>query len=488
MEKYFEGLSSKKVFQYFEEISKIPRGSGNEKAISDYLVKFAREHDLEVTQDESFNVIIKKPASLGFENVPGVIIQGHMDMVCDKNKGVVHDFERDPIKLQVKDGMIYASGTTLGGDDGIAIAYALALLDSDDIPHPPLEVLLTTGEEVGLTGAARVDLSSIKGKYLINLDSEEEGRILSGCAGGVRAKIYLPVLWEDADKALIPYKITIGNLKGGHSGGEIDKERANSHKLMGRLLYDMSLSMNFYINRIDGGQKMNAIPRETSAVILISHENSEKLAKKAAEWDGIFKNEYRASDKNVTVTAEKLDMDVDNVFTKSTARSAIGLLLTIPNGIQSMSMEIKGLPESSTNIGVVETSDKNISYESAVRSSVRSRKYYICTQMKVVAEKFGADIEFDGDYPEWEYNPDSSLRKLFIKVYKDIFGRGMEVIATHGGVECGLFKEKLQDVDMVSLGPDIYGVHTPDEHLSIASVQRTWELLLEVLKEIKDIK
>ncbi|HBM81789.1 MAG TPA: aminoacyl-histidine dipeptidase, partial [Clostridiaceae bacterium] len=178
---------------YFEEISKIPRGSGNEKAISDYLVKFAREHDLEVTQDESFNVIIKKPASLGFENVPGVIIQGHMDMVCDKNKGVVHDFERDPIKLQVKDGMIYASGTTLGGDDGIAIAYALALLDSDDIPHPPLEVLLTTGEEVGLTGAARVDLSSIKGKYLINLDSEEEGRILSGCAGGVRAKIYLPV-------------------------------------------------------------------------------------------------------------------------------------------------------------------------------------------------------------------------------------------------------------------------------------------------------
>lgn len=478
-------LKPQKVFQYFEEISKIPRGSGNEKAISDYLVNFAKTHGLEVIQDSAMNVIIKKGPTPGYENAPTVIIQGHMDMVCEKNKDTIHDFEKDPIQLRVVDDMLYATDTTLGADNGIAIAYALALLDSEDIPHPPIEVLMTVEEETGMGGAMAADPSHLQGSILINIDSEEEGKLLVSCAGGIRTRQILPILWESPKAGWIPYAIRIRGLKGGHSGMEIDKERGNANKLMGRILNDLSDAFAFGIAEINGGSKMNAIPRECDAVLCIDPNNIQLLENKVSGWDQIFKNELRVSDPEVTVKLEKMQSLPAKVFSKETADKAIASLVLIPNGVQSMSMDICGLVESSTNLGVVVTDEKEIRFESAIRSSVRSLKYKILDEAKMIAKILGCELVADSDYPEWAYNPDSKIRPLFQKVYKEMFGKESEIIAIHAGVECGLFKEKMEHLDMISFGPDLYDVHTPNEHLSISSTERTWEYLLAVLKEIK---
>jgi dipeptidase D len=478
-------LEPRDVFKYFEEISQIPRCSGKEKAISDYLVDFAKKHNLEVIQDKAYNVIIKKQGTKGYENAPTVIIQGHMDMVCEKNKGTEHDFDKDPIKLRVIDDMLYATNTTLGADNGIAIAYALAILASNDIPHPPLEVLITTEEETGMGGAMALDASNLKGRLLINVDSEEEGKLLVSCSGGVRTTHVLPVVWEDADKNLEAYTISIRGLKGGHSGMEIHKQRGNSNKLMGRILSDLANEINFSMKEVNGGAKMNAIPREADAVILINPNDYAKLEKKISEWDSIFKNEFRVSDPGVSVKLEKANINVEKVFSKDTMDKVIASLVLIPNGIQTMSMDIEGLVESSTNLGVVTTTENEVRFESAVRSSVRSLKYNILNQAKMVAKVVGAELIADSDYPEWQYNPNSKLREIFQKVYKEKFGVDAEITAIHAGVECGLFKEKIEDLDMISFGPNLYDVHTPDEHLDIPSTQRMWEYLLAVLKEIK---
>lgn len=478
-------LEPKAVFGYFEEISQIPRGSGNEKGISDFLVKFAKDHNLEVIQDKAMNVIIKKPGTKGYENSPGVIIQGHMDMVCEKNSDVVHDFLKDPLKLRVVDDMVYATGTTLGADNGMAVAYGMALLASTDIPHPPLEVLVTVEEEIGLNGAAALEASNIDGKYLINIDSEEEGKLLVSCAGGVRTIHNLPVKFIDADKNLKAFKLIIKGLKGGHSGMEIDKYRGNSNKLLGRVLSSLSETLSFSVACINGGSKMNAIPRESEAIILIKGNDEAALKSVTEEWTSIFKNELKAQDPNVTVTAESYSKPITKVLDSESSAKAIASLIMIPNGIQTMSMHIKGLVESSTNLGVVETKENNILFESAVRSSVRSHKYNIVNQARTIAETLGASLEATSDYPEWEYNPDSNLRNLFIKVYKDMYNKEPEIVAIHAGVECGLFKEKMPDLDMISLGPDTLDVHTPDEHVSISSVKRTYDYILEVLKELK---
>jgi len=481
----YENLTPHLVFKYFAEISKIPRGSGNEKAISDYLVGFAKERGLQVIQDKAWNVIIKKPGTSGYEKAPTVIIQGHMDMVCDKNKDTVHDFEKDPIKLRIEGDMLYASDTTLGADDGIAVAYGLALLDSDDIPHPPLEILMTVEEEVGLNGAAVLDTKELKGRLLINIDSEEDDKLLVGCAGGVRVKEYLPISWENAKAGMLPCNISIKGLFGGHSGAEIHRGRGNSNKLMGRLLNDLSLDLEYYIREINGGLKMNAIPREAEVVILINPADYSKLEANIHKWDSTFKNELRVSDPGVSINVEKISRQIDSVFSRETAKKAVASLILIPSGVQTMSMDIEGLTESSTNLGVVITSDNEICFENAARSSVRSLKYNIFNQIKMVADTLGARFEPDSDYPEWEYNPNSKLRSLFIDVYKRKYGSEPGIVMVHGGVECGLFGEKMPGIDMVSIGANMYDVHTPKEHISISSIGKTWEYLLEVLKEIK---
>lgn len=480
-----KNLKPKDVFKYFEEMSQIPRGSGNEKGISDYLVEFAKNHKLEVIQDSNLNVIIKKPATAGYEKAPILILQGHMDMVNEKNVGTEHDFEKDPLKLRIKDDMIYATGTTLGSDNAIAVAFSLAILSSSEIPHPALEVLVTTEEETGMGGAVGLDAKNIDGRILINIDSEEEGKLLVSCSGGVRAQVSLPIKWEESNSKMTPAALRIRGLKGGHSGMEINKGRGNANKIMGRFLMDLASVVDFNISSINGGSKMNAIPREMDVTILVKQEDTKVIKEKIKVWNGILKNELRVADPEVKVEFEALETKVERVFTKETTEKVIKLLYLTPNGIQTMSMDIAGLVESSTNVGVVTTSKTSVNLDCAIRSSVKSLKYEILGQTKTVAELIGAKITTQSDYPEWQYNPDSKIRTLFEKVYKDMNGVNPEITAIHAGVECGLFEEKFGKIDMISFGPDLFDVHTPDEHMCISSVERTYEYLLEVLKEAK---
>ncbi len=475
------------VFRYFEEIAAIPRCSGSEKQISDYMVEFAGKHGLEVIQDKALNIIIKKPAAHGYENAPTVILQGHMDMVCEKNKGTVHDFEKDPIKLRVVEDMIYAQGTTLGADNGIALAYVLALLASKDIPHPSLEALFTTDEENTMSGAPVIDAEKLKGKLLINLDSEEEGRFLVSSAGGLKAKLVIPVKWEKAPQNLTAYRLSIGGLKGGHSGVEIDKGRGNANKLMGRLLNSIKKECEMHIAEINGGLKSNAIPREAEVLLLTDADSRLKLEAVIGELETVFRSELRAVDPDAYIRFENAADKVEKILSKETADRVIYSIVLAPNGIQSMSMEISELVESSTNLGVVNTTDNEIWLVNEIRSSVKSLKRNILSQVEALAGALGGSVRVESDYPEWEYNPESKLRPLFIKVYKEKYQTEPEIVAIHAGLECGVFMNKINGLDAISLGPDMYDVHTPNEHLSITSTERVWEFLLEVLKEMREI-
>ncbi len=485
MSRVLENLQPKEVFYYFEELSKIPRGSGNEREISNFMVEFAKKHNLEHIQDKALNVVIRKPATAGYENSKPVVIQGHLDMVCEKNLGTEHDFEKDPLKLRIVDDKVYADGTTLGADNGIALAYGLAILASKDIPHPAIELLATTEEETGMGGAEALDPSSIKGRVLINIDSEEEGKLLVSCSGGVRAQISLPIEWVEVKNERVPVAVRVRGLRGGHSGMEINKGRGNSNKIMGRFLMDIFYKFDFDMTSFNGGSKMNAIPREFDAVLLVDKDKVEALKNSVSEWNEVLKNELRTPDPNVRLEAEILDTRVERVFSRSTMEKAIKILFLIPNGIKSMSMDLEGLVESSTNIGVVTTSTTDIMFDSAVRSSVRTLKEAIVNEQKVLAETFNAKFSIQSNYPEWQYNPDSEVRQVFVDVFKKMYNKEPEIVAIHAGLECGLFKEKFPDMDMISLGPDLADVHTPDEHMSIPSVQRVWEYLLAVLKSMK---
>lgn len=481
-----KGIEPNSVFKFFEEITKIPRGSGNEKGISDYMVGFAKERNLEVIQDSVNNVIIKKKGTAGYENAPTVIIQGHLDMVNEKNSGTEHDFMKDPLKLVVEGDFISAVGTTLGADNGIAVAYGMALLDSQDIPHPPIEVLLTTDEETGMGGAMGLDAKNINGRILINIDSEEEGKLLVSCAGGLRSKVSLPIRWENTEKGLVNCSVKIRGLKGGHSGMDINKGRGNSNKIMARFLVDLLQTIDFRLGSLSGGSKNNAIPREADAYILVEEKDFDKLKDKVASWNNILSNEYKTSDSELKILLDTFTVDKEaKVFSRDSADKAIKLLYMMPNGVQTMSMDIPGLVQSSTNVGVVTTGEEFICYDSAIRSSVRTLKADVLVQTKIVAEAFGAKVTTQSEYPEWQYDPNSKIRKVFEKVYKEKYGQEPEIIAIHAGVECGLFKEKFGEIDMISFGPNLFDVHTPDERVSISSTKRSWEYLLAVLREIR---
>lgn len=479
-------LKSFEAFNFFREMNEIPRGSGNEKAVSDWLVKFAKERNLEVIQDKALNVIIKKPGTAGYENAPTVILQGHMDMVCEKNQGTVHDFEKDPIAFIVDGDFLKANGTTLGADNGIAVAFGLAILDSSEIQHPPIELLVTTEEETGMGGAMNLDPADLNGKMLINIDSEEEGTLLVSCSGGVRSKMSIPVIFEDAAEGYKTLAIRIRGLKGGHSGMEINKERGNSNKLMGRFLMDLNSVVDFKLASINGGAKMNAIPREADAIILVNEEDIAKVEDKVTQWGKVFANELQGIDPDLSLKAEKLEENITRVFTQDCKTRVLRMLFLMPNGIRSMSMAIKDLVQSSTNTGVVTTTNDSVQFDSAVRSSVKSLKKAICDEMIVLTEMLDGTIEFESDYPEWQYNPNSQIRDTFEKVYEDMFGNKPHISAIHAGLECGLISDKFNgEIDQISFGPNIYDVHTPDEHISISSVDRMYGYLLGVLKEIK---
>lgn len=485
MTEILKNVQPLEVFKYFEKLSQIPRGSGNEKEVSDYLVSFAKDHNLECVQDSALNVVIKKKATAGYEKSPAVVMQGHMDMVCEKNIDVDHDFSKDPLKLRIIDDMVYATGTTLGADNGIAVAMGLAILASNEYEHPAIELLVTTSEETGMDGAMALDPKNIEGRTLINIDSEEEGVLLVSCAGGVTAKTTIPAVWEAIDGNLVPYIVKIRGLKGGHSGMEIDKERANSNKLMGRILMSVLSEIDFRLGSLNGGSKHNAIPRETDAVILVRPEDKALAEKKISECGELFKTELRVSDPDVRVEFEVLPNMPAEMLSKESTNNVVNYLYLVINGVTSMSMDIKGLVESSLNLGVISTHKDSIEFISSIRSSVRSLKDELYNRLVVTAKLNGGSVASEGGYPEWSYNPDSKIRVIFEDIYEKMYGKKPHITAIHAGLECGLFAEKFGELDSISFGPNLYDVHTPNEHMSIASVQRMWEYLLEVLKNVK---
>lgn len=482
--KVLQNLEPKLVFDFFEKISDIPRGSGNEKAISDYLLKFGKELGLETIQDEALNIIIKKPASKGYENAPTVIIQGHMDMVCEKNNGTDHDFEKDPLKLRIVDDYIYATDTTLGADNGIAVAYGMALLADNNIPHPALEILITTDEETGMSGAMAICKDNLDGKLLINLDNEEEGELLVSCAGGVRTNSAVKIEWQDKTNKN-DVAINISGLKGGHSGMDIIKERGNSNKILGRILKALSEEVEFNIVKINGGSKNNAIPREAEAIISVDASNVNKVTTIVNDLTAVFTNELKSQDPELKISVNNSTVNETKEFNKATTEKVINLLYLYPNGVNTRSTEIDGLVESSTNLGVLSTGEDYVEFDSAVRSSVPSLKKEIELRIKTITEILGAEFSSKSYYPGWEYDPNSKMREICQKVYKDMTGKEAKIVAIHAGVECGLFNEKLGNLDMISFGPNLYDVHTPQEHMSITSVKNTWDYLLKVLAEIK---
>lgn len=480
MENVLNGLNPQLVFKFFEEISQIPRGSGNEKEISDFLFNFGKNLGLETIQDDHLNVIIKKPATKGYENCPGVILQGHMDMVCEKNKDTDHDFTKDPIKLKIKDDMIYASGTTLGADNGIAVAMGMAVVASDNLAHPAIEFLITSDEEAGMTGAKHLDPSQLNGKYILNLDSEEEGYLLVSCAGGTRAYATIPTKYVDANPNKQAIFIEINGLLGGHSGMDIIKQRANSNKLMGRLLN--MLDVDFDLAHICGGAKDNAIPREAECTILVDKNDLPKAKESLSMISDVFKNEFRTSDPGLNIKYS--DTKVDKVFEKCCVDKITKMINLIPNGIQTMSMEIDELVESSTNLGVIVNTGKEIVLENAVRSSVETLREEITDRISLLCDTFDAKFETRNGYPAWEYVKDSKLEQICSETYEKLTGKKPKVLAIHAGLECGLLLEKMPHAQAISLGPNMFDVHTPDEHLSISSTKNTWEYLVKILESM----
>lgn len=478
-----ENIDYKKVFYYFEEISNIPRGSKYNTKISNYLVSFAREHNLSYKQDAYENVIIWKEASKGYEHCETVMIQGHMDMVCEKESHIEHDFTTEPLDLIVEEDFVYANGTTLGGDDGIAIAYALAILDDDTLAHPPLEVVITTDEEIGMDGAFGLDTSELKAKYMLNIDSEEEGILLSSCAGGMTSTCMLPKL-DIVTKEGTKMNVKILGLQGGHSGAEIHKNRTNANRLLGRLLGTLEKNqIEYSVIQMNGGLKDNAIPRE--AEIELVTKDVEKVKEVIEKFEIVIKKELRASEPNVVVTIKEEETGSYEVWKKELEKKVYMMLTYAPNGIQTMSAEIEGLVESSLNLGIFKTEADNIIFSFSVRSSVSSYKQYLSEQLENLIVFLGGVYEKKGEYPGWEYNPDSKLRGVMCEVYREQYGTEVKVEAIHAGLECGIIAEKMPGIDIVSFGPDIFDIHTPKEKLSISSAKRVYEYIVKVLEKMK---
>lgn len=486
MSNILKGLEPERVFHYFEEICAIPHGSGNEKAISDYCVAFAKSHGLWVRQDEANNVVIRKPATAGYENAPVVMLQGHMDMVCEKNKDVEFDFEKEGLKLRIIDDMIYATGTTLGADDGIAIALSFAILEDDSLSHPELEVVITTDEEVGMKGAEALDTNDLKAKYLINLDNEKEGQILTSCAGGMKSHVMMPVRRVEWEGVLATLKI--GGLKGGHSGAEIHMGRANANRLLGRILMELSKEMNVGVCEVSGGMKDNAIPREAEAKLVFVPEDIERAMEIKDVFMAAMKDEFGVADPGIKIelVVENEECTEQMIIHPADMERVLFIYVQSINGIQTMSMDLPGLVESSLNLGIVRTEEDQIVFSWALRSSKKSLKYFMSDQLQYMAEFLGGEYKAVGEYPHWSFRSESKIREIVAASYRELFGKEASIEAIHAGLECGLISEKMPDLDIIAIGPDSIDIHTPDEHLNIPSVERSYRLLCDVLARIKD--
>ena len=474
-----EGLKPEKVFQYFEAICGIPHGSGNTKELSDWLAAFAEERGLECHQDELNDIIIIKEASPGYEDSEPVIFQGHMDMVCDKVAGCEKDMAKEGLDLIVDGDIIRADGTTLGGDDGVAVAFMLAILDDDSICHPRVEAVFTVDEETGLYGAEGIDVSPLKGKRFLNLDSEDEGILTVGCAGGVSAVAHLPITREACGGQA--YRVDLSGFIGGHSGTDITKGQENALKVLGRLLYELQEQAGARLVSIEGGVADNVIPVTASAVFVSS--DSETVKAVCDEYAAVFAHEFKV-DPDFRLTLSEAEADAVP-FDPVSGQKAIAYLCGTPNGIEKMTFGIDGLPQTSLSLGILRTEESEVIYTFCIRSAVDTERTMLAHRLKCQIESLGGTMIEEGAYPGWEYNPVSPLRDLVCEVYKDQTGEDMVIEAIHAGLECGFFAGKIPGLDCVSIGPNVKDVHTPNETLSISSTQRTWDLVVEVLARMK---
>jgi len=491
----------KRVLHHFEAISQIPRGSGNEKAVSDYIAAFTKALGLEVVQDALYNLIIYKPAAAGYEGQAPLILQGHLDMVCEKNAGTAHDFTRDPLELYVDGDYLRARGTTLGADNGIAVAMCMALLEATDIAHPPLEIVLTTDEEAGMGGALNLDFSLLKGRRMINLDSSDENAFIAGCAAGTIADYELPVTWEAPGEFSQFFKIAVKGLVGGHSGGDIHLRRGNAIRILGntlsaiyndadtkidKLLIEMGAKTDIEIRvaSVSGGMKVNAIPREAEALIAIKPADATKLQE--------FFDKQSARRKRLHATTDpKLDISLtpaspaNKVLSETCAKKLIYSLILLPSGVLHMSRDLEGLVDASNNIGALETLSDSIKITCMPRASSNELNQQTESEIGKLAALTGAKFIFTQRSPAWPFNPKSDMLAKFAVSYKGKHGRDAKITAIHAGLECGIFVDNLPGIDIISMGPTIHDLHTPDERLSISSAARVWDFLCEVLGEMK---
>ena len=472
-------IEPKAVFSFCEQLCAIPRGSGNTKAVSDWLADFAGARGLWYAQDAANNVVIKKPASPGYEAAAPVILQGHIDMVCERAPDCEKDMTREGLDLVVDGDAVYARGTTLGGDDGAAVAMMLAVLDDGALAHPPLEAVFTADEEIGLLGAAALDAGLLQGKRLINLDSETEGVFTVSCAGGARANCRVPVTREPFAGATL--RLTVEGLRGGHSGVEIDKGRANANKLLGRALYALRSRGELRLCGVCGGMADNAIPTRAEAVFVCGEGAARTAAEEIAR---VFAAEYRVTDPDIRVRCAPCASALAPMSARST-EDVVAFLLCAPNGVCAMSAEIGGLVQTSLNLGILNTRKDAVEASFSVRSSVDSQKRMLLDTLRCLTERLGGGMDTAGDYPGWAYRADSPLRELMARVFTEQHGYPPKIEAIHAGLECGLFAGKIEGLDCVSIGPDMEAVHTPDERLHIASTRRIWELLTETLRQMK---
>lgn len=487
MGEVLKNLEPQEVFHFFEILSDIPRGSSHEEKVSNWFVEFAKERNLEYYQDPKyFNILIKKPGTKGYENAPTVIFHGHMDMVCKKEDGVEHDFLNDGLDLYCEDGYIRARGTTLGADNGIGIAYFLAVLDSEDIPHPPIEAAFTIMEEMGKVGGDHYKTEMLTGRRMIDLNWHKDDYILAGCAGDVSAEYTVPILWEDAGDEKF-YKLSISKLLGGHCEFDIVLERANSIKLAARYLNNILAKTEVRAATISGGVQNNVIPSEAEVILAIKDENLSVVKEVIEATTAEIKNEFSITDPDILVEFEPDEKKYEKVFAKKTVETLAKSILLIPNGVMSMSFRIKGISECSNNIGLMTTENDEVKIVSTITSGVESRKHEVLKQIIALAELTGDGVkgyQIGTDAPEWDYNPDSYMLKKAVEAYRTATKEEPNIEVMPASLELGLFKSRIEGLDIISIGTETHGVHTPKEELKISSVGKVWEIFKELLKSL----
>lgn len=476
-------LQPERVWYYFDEICKIPRPSKQEEKISEWLVEFGKKNNLETLKDSAGNVLIRKPATNGKENGKAVVLQSHIDMVCEKNASTVHNFDKDPIQPVTDGEWVKAKGTTLGADDGIGMAVQLAILESSGIAHGPLECLFTVDEETGLTGAFALQPGFVKGKILLNLDSEDEGQLFIGCAGGKDTSVTFSFKKENIPAKMLPYKISVTGLKGGHSGDDINKGLGNAVKIMNRFLMNASEHYGIRISKIDGGNLRNAIAREAFAYLMVPSDNKNKLIEYACTYNDIIKNELHVTEPDLKFVIEDSEIPAF-VIDSDTQFRLLHSLYACPHGVIAMTADMPELVETSTNLASVKTEDDRILIQTSQRSSVETSKDDIARMVASVFKLAGAEVKHGEGYPGWKPNLNSEILFVMKESYKKLFNKEPMVLAIHAGLECGVIGEKYPGMDMISFGPTLKGVHSPDERINIESVYLFWKLLVEVLKTI----